>query len=123
MTTTEQELRELDAWIAEHVMGWKARKLNRRDLINHLMPPQSITDGFGKYDADPMFQTNVTGVPNYTTEPAAAMEVLKKCMDMAVVTLFEKAKGGYEVRWQQMSASAETLELAICLFAKKLFTK
>lgn len=61
-------------------------------------------------------------VPNYTTDPAAAMDVLKKIRDEGVVVAIH---GNIlsQIGGKRLEVEAETLELAICLFAKKLFSK
>jgi hypothetical protein len=66
-------------------------------------------------------------VPSYTTDPAAAMGVLKKCAhehkdSICGVSMWE-VEGVWYVSRNRMRVKAETLELAIALFAKKFFTK
>lgn len=98
----EKEMRELDAWIAEHVMGL------------------SMEEQFGNPD-NPIRGTITP--PNYTTNPAAAMLVLEKCLTMAdelEIRLCYDCE--YKVFDWSKAAKAETLPLAICLFAKKLFS-
>ena len=76
---------------------------------------------------------------NPNTDPAAAMEVLKKCIERLendraypACQKYSDLDGFqgwmisalYETRNQRtFSSVAETLELAVCRFAKKLFTK
>lgn len=118
---TTQELRELDAWIAEHVMGWKITKYHCCGEQVERLKPSS-----GDLHAN---------IRNYspTTDPSAAMDVLKKCSQMK----FDVSINHFDAKnlnlliglkeWSVLTigfeAQAETLELAICLFAKKLFTK
>jgi len=114
-TNTPEELRELDAWIAEHVMG----------LVRHpcwythehwegVWRVPDGTKGFNKFRP--------------TTDPAAAMAVLEKCAEVespvSVATCFEAGTWSVFVggHWDE-KRSAETLPLAICLFAKALFSK
>ncbi len=113
---TPTELRELDAWIAEHVMGWKISQAGN-----------SGKNQSGQWKS----------IPIYTTDPAAALEVLKKCYekiwsDNPIITKCQHFKieiwnNGLWVVQQsekiETSIESETLELAICLFAKKLFSK
>lgn len=117
---TDTEKRELDAWIAERVMGWKLDKMiwwSRNDIDK----TQSIA-----WEGD--FRP--------TTDPAATMEVLKRCAEKLEVINSSIALGQQfdelvedRLFWfvsherTKEVTEAETLELAICLFAKKLFTK
>ena len=118
MTTKEQ--RELDAWIAENVMGlkvkWQKTFLQIDPWIIH-----PIKNGYTQEICR-----------QYTLDPAAAMEVLKKCVLRLGDTKFtiEFAASLWFVESYdslndsvEKTARAKTLELAICLFAKKLFTK
>ncbi len=102
---TAQELRELDAFIAEHVMGWKVTL-------------GSFDQQVCKDDKGALAYINF----NPTTDTTAAMEVLKKC---AVRTEVKVRHNGetWEVFGSNSSSpiSSDTLELAICLFSKKLF--
>jgi Phage ABA sandwich domain len=129
MTPTEQ--RELDAWIAEHVMGYRWTKIERRGKTNHLFPSEQ----FRFEPAVDNFNDN-GGAPSFTTDPAAAMEVLKRCADKVTAEFGSLDIDGQGNSWlisAQMrgefaadvehETEAKTLELAICLFAKKLFTK
>ncbi len=142
---TTKELRELDAWIAENVMGWKWFRFRMKktgtaknagkgyDRWQQLVQPNDTWHLQPKWGAihQPQGEGNyleVEGrndVPHYTTDPAAAMEVLKKCQSETTVIIY--ASGA-----QPMSSicdgngileTAETLELAICEFAKALFSK
>lgn len=117
---SDQELRELDAWIAEHVMAYK-RGHPGGCKVEYWQPPPF------KFGVIP-----VDRLPRFTTDQAAAMEVLKKCMEyvdghcqrslvsvrpkeVALVTEF----GAFT----SYTGNADTFELAICLFAQKLFSK
>lgn len=111
----EKELRELDAWIAVHVMRY----------IPVIRPADSTypvlkywIDGAGLEILQPQFSP--------TSDEGSAMQVLKRCREIVSVAL--PAGGSTGVMVQDLDkksryAIAETLELAICLFAKKLFTK
>jgi len=111
---TTQEMRELDAWIAENVFGWQEF---REEEYPYRMLWREGEEGSPVWD-EPDY---------YTTDPAAAMEVLKKCADNLWLSVgFSKQRktflcGG--ILSGENYAEAETLELAICQFAKKLFTK
>lgn len=104
------ELRELDAWIAEYVFG--AKNIEWIDCWAELGCPKKP---FSNHGAD--------SIPEYTTDPAAAMMVLEKCSGrlLGYITIgkFER----FQVMAKKHIAESETLPQAICLFAKKLFEK
>lgn len=118
-----EELRELDAWIAEHVMGF---------TLNSGHPPHWYSS-----DSDRVYFVRLAEDDDAaiywqpTTDPAAAMEVLKKCYDKCGMidtfrTQIKPYRFGVTGKWlpaANYECEAEALELAICLFAKKLFTK
>ena len=102
---TTQELRELDAWIAEHVMGWV---------------PGSMS---GLWKIGPSSFRNF----HPTLLAADAMDVLKKCAEKHAVWV-----GRLEGNWAlSLTDSRElthmtygdTLEIAIAKFARAIFTK
>jgi len=117
MTTTE--LRELDALISEKLMG----------------ATLALDPGFGTGDGDERHTVRFSkeqgwiACPEYTTDPALAMMVLEKCLrkrgqEISIETthLGEPVTGGeFHVATAYDFATAETLPLAICLFAKELF--
>lgn len=114
---TTDEMRELDAWIAENVFGMDIRTLERRYF------------GKKKWDSTIIGKTGHFILPYYTTEPAAAFEVLKKCQLKAGV-LIRQFGDNYSVcatnndgETLHSCFTSTTLELAICMFAKQLFTK
>jgi hypothetical protein len=95
-------IRELDAWIAEHVMGWKWMRFDapaaavnsgkKRDKWCQLVPP------FEKWYQQPQLNgvicnCAIEGMPDWTdlsvfkpsTDPAAAMQVLEKCAENGVL--------------------------------------
>ena len=135
---TDTELRELDAWIAERVMGWKTVKfINQLDNVGHGKP-------VAQFYHHPMegICISVPGQMNRiksflpTTDPAAAMQVLEKCCaklekDGMSVGICKSADGwdvsdvffGVGYLSDTQGDVAETLPLAICQFAKKLFSK
>lgn len=107
---TEKEMRELDAWIAENVFGETVESgaVYSKDFTKDEM-------GFC-----------LTGiaypVPNYTTDPAAAMTVLEKCAEKDPTISIQKCQNG----WRAFSINAhaldcDTLPLAIAKLARKLF--
>ncbi len=106
-TLTEKELRELDA-LMHSICGWTyddSRKCWHKN---------------GYWTAEP---------DRYTTDPAAGMMVLEKCAGLLEGGV--KIKHHKDGKWtiskfedlDPVWSAAETLPLAICLFAKKMFTK
>ena len=151
---TATELRELDAWIAEHVMEYIRTETpdiwTKHDKTLFWIRKESGREKAGVFIGQPYQPHNVEEYSHEwirfapTTEPAAVMEVLKKCGQMEIRgTSFVCAsfsngnnstmstKGHWHVgrldgdgRWVAGEGdNALTLELAICLFAKKLFSK
>ena len=137
MTTKEQ--RELDAWIAENVMGY--RRTDRPDdhttdaatlfwhrpagdtreavLVGCAYSHSTLTKEYGKE----MFSHSWTFYQP-TTDPAAAFDVLKRCVKKADHLEFDQfPNGDFRVFDWNHSERAETLELAVAKFAKQLFTK
>lgn len=111
---TAKELRGLDVWIAEYVMGYRLRESNGR------MEVELPTDEGSKW-------CGLNLIQNYSTDPAAAMEVLKRIIQISKKTVcqgvctegFQVYHGG--AYYIKTVVTAETLELAIALFSKKLF--
>jgi hypothetical protein len=126
---TTQELRELDAWIAEHVMGWK-----KVGLLADFTKGTFICNTSADCLAEDWKKDGRTATWKPTTDSAAAMEVLKMCAEKCCVKMRHQDLGLWCV-WQHQftgemegaldnpEGNATTLELAICLFAKKLFGK
>lgn len=125
MKMNDRELRELDAWVAEHVMGWTDLELYQppSEFMEEQQPP--FFRGMNKMCL--LWQS----IPNCSTDPAAAMQVLEKCTkncskDCKTISVRENGEG-YMVfardSYYREVAEAETLPLAICLFAKQLFSK
>ncbi len=131
---TTEDHNSLNAWIAEHVMG-------RRILSDEWMISQAIAvwkeqpkcrifySGFSAWPSEiPNEPIVKQDFPAYTTSPAAAMEVWKWCAQkespQSIAFCYDAETwhcfvGGY---WDER-VTAPALELAICLFAKKLFGK
>jgi hypothetical protein len=138
---TEQELRELDAWIAEHVMGYKWFLFHHDESLTRqpyflLSQPSTWQVRHGgtlvEQGPKPTEEKDLGSVYKYTTDPAYAMEVLKKCAEKWIVTVeLGKDGSGQSYAWvarlnlgtEDNFKCAPTLELAICLFAKQLFAK
>lgn len=119
MTLTEKELRELDAWIAEHVM-----ELKKSDT-------QVDCDSFKLSGNGDVWirKEMLSPIQKFrpTTNPADAFEVLKRCAIRAEGSIHIAVIGDYfNIACRDTKPNDfmdPTLELAICLFAKKLFTK
>lgn len=104
------ELRELDAWIFENVLGWTPC---REAAFPHRRSFKSGESECLHYD-----------MPEFTTDPAAAMQVLDKCILKAgTVIIGPGENGGFELVSRINGGSATTIPAAICLFAKQLFSK
>lgn len=120
----KDDTRELEAWIAVNLFGWvktdvKCHPSDNRTINGFLYSPNGFNGDLNQSSA----------VPHYTTDPAAAMQVLQKCScettnieidfrdgDTFAVGTYRRAGGIKE-------AEADTLPLAIALFAKALFSK
>jgi len=102
---------ELDKWIAENVMGLVWRGCGCNSWF------------------DPKNKMEISYNLSPTTDPAAAIKVLEKCAEMFPVEIrignYDKGRYfvGTDYDFDMTHGKAETLELAICLFAKKLFGK
>lgn len=138
---TDSEMRELDAWIAEHVFGyrWFAFEGGKGNRFCDLQIPSTFQERHGGIQCDaPLvgYERDIGGVPRYSKEARPAMEVLEKCAqkcdesgDSVDVSFTKQSPLKWDVgrlqlavEWSiELSSSAETLPLAICLFAKKLF--
>lgn len=126
-TPSEKELRELDAWIAEHVMGWRR--------INDIQRLSKSGEFFLHAAEGPFVHERQNYIKKFspTTDPAAAMMVLEKCLSSDNLTMpieidRKRHKGGrFRIETGVISNSIlaieDTLPLAICRFAKQLFEK
>ncbi len=108
---TETEMRELDAWIAEHVIGWSYE----------VTGSDPTEDGYCWFDENRKFPCEL---PHYSTDPAAAMQVLEKCAERSAIMII-KDDGCVvaQINGKRLTADGPTLPLAICQFARKLFEK
>lgn len=104
-----REFRALDAEIAPFVFPH-----SRIEHSTNGVEPEVYVDGYGFFHP--------------TTDPAAAFEVLKKCAEKDAPQSIATCKEGelwkvfYGGRYHE-AQSDTTLELAICRFAKALFSK
>jgi len=119
---TDTKMRELDAWIEENVFGlpvdWEAGR-------------RKHGPGFLWFIKGENGQPNrCEVVKNYCTDPAASFELLKKLAKTNdVLVSFDEQTGDFFVSklqaygTQDFTTGANTLELAIAKFARKLYSK
>lgn len=133
MSNEEKNNRELDAWIAEHVFGWKRWNFDNgfpETRKNYLSKDNEKQDKYRKRGFIRELPL-IDNFPRYTTDASAAMMVLKKCCDEALNQVeISHEFNPWEVRTRAshapgdfIEAHGETLELAIAKFSKQLFTK
>ena len=116
---TKQQMNELDAWIAEHVMKWKC--------VETVYDLRSVRGTFAVSRSGDCYvpvRGNNIEMWHPTQNKAQAMEVLEKCITVENVAMITRS----EVFWVScytgsVSTAGETLPIAICLFAKKLFAR
>ena len=99
----------MDAWIAGHVMDYRLIKCGEAFICS---PSGGIAFTF-----------------HPTTDPAAAMAVLEMCIKDRAVKIEDYGSGPVTIYIEQPDGRAvlitqgDTLPLAICRFARKLFEK
>ncbi len=110
------EFNDLDAWICEHIMGWTKIEPQRKNGPRGL----GLNPKISQYDY----------IPRYCTDQYYAMDVLKKCAEIQQIGLEICTRSGMAEVYTTVDpdgdltkAEAQTLELAICLFAKQLFSQ
>ena len=121
---TPTETRELDAWLM-----WLFPDFEWTDWAKDDPHYWQNTGQFG-------YSTKTAAKFSPTTDHADAMMVLEKCVGKINVTIsevgtvfvvngrdWERLNAGNEIQPEYLTSEAETLPLAICLFAKKLFSK
>lgn len=110
---TDIEMREFDAWIAEHVMGWE--KFNPKH--DWSFDCWEMNNGGG-------MQGTLIYRFQPTTDPAAAMQVLEKCAEKIQndcgVVIYRITKG-WVVESDHCTGMDDALPLAIAKFAHLLF--
>lgn len=110
---SDQERREDDVWIVEHLFGAKWE-------VGNLMLGQRIM-ACGKE------HTPTPNLPHYALDREDAMDVLLKCMENRTIVVASQSPQKHFVSLLKFEGvtfhtEAETFELAVCLFAKKLFS-
>ena len=108
-------MRELDEWIHINIFGWT---LGRE--LKYPNRPAYFLNGVQMLACD---------APRYSADPAA-MLVLKKCAEKLIPNAFViESPIRLDPKWcvgattKSITASGDTLELAICQFARQLFEK
>lgn len=116
---TPTELRELDIWIAENVMGEKTEHTLLQGVDYQFCKYCDLTYGYGPTDLSS--QSKPCAKP-YSSDMTEAWEVAEK-EDMFRNAVLRKNSGGqWEVSRDLITFSrADTAPLAICLAAKKAF--
>lgn len=105
---TDKELRELDAWIAEHVMGLRVacgRASHYTKVLTSLNESKNVEMSYA--------------ISEYTTDRADAMSVLQKLLEKTTHIEIDFEDGVYHI----MEAHEPTLPLVICRAAEQLFSK
>jgi len=125
-----QQTAELDAWIAEHV--FKMKVLKTKTLVcfhdNEARNYDAIYDTREKYCGVWIWGAGDSIRYNPTHNPALAIEVLKKCIDRHMVTLWKTKLSEHDqyVLENKTSNNGNTLEadqdlcIAICKYARQL---
>lgn len=110
---TNEELRKLDADLAEKVMGWKRDK-------GFLLPPDDHQATINHWAAEWDEEGRPHWLPFYSTDISAAWEVVEK---FPAMQLFKYTTGTWVCCWgaegKLFEAEADTAPLAICLVALK----
>lgn len=107
---------ELNRFCAEKVDGFRIRE--RKGRIEIELP---LDDGSTKWCGE-------TFIPNYCGSPSQSQKVLKACiLKLSNTICMGQLDGGFVVfiggqYGRETTCRANTLPLAICLFAQKLFT-
>lgn len=141
MKHTETQLRDLDAWVAEHVMGcnldWHRGGLRdephcacgytKDDKPSGIVMPYPHAEYRGDGRHLGTFGPDPTRLMHYSTDPAAAFQVLEKCAEKLMQETglaIYKTTTGYAICCDDTGdITAQTLPLTICLFAQQLFGK
>lgn len=135
------ETRNVDKWIAEHVMGWQWWRFdNKGDKWCQLVPPEERWPVIKGEWNGVLSKCQIANMKNYTDlslfHPShnrnCALQVLEKCAAKCTVTVEYARNQNGLMQWmvarldgrrkiESDCKCAETLPLAICLFAKSLF--
>lgn len=115
-------LRELDAWIAEHVMKLSAWK-ETPERITCILNPNEFVLSIPNKIVRARLGNNPTSNFQPTIDPTAAMQVIDKCIvELGYVVIGKFPSGLYGVSKPGYAfTEAPTIPRAICLFAQKLY--
>lgn len=123
---SDKEMIELDAWLAEHAMGWRRveewQQSETPEIVSRVESDglTVVNSPWRIKDQGVYFQQWKFFSP--TKNPSDAMEVLKKCCEKRVKIYTQLWSGLWLVAdGEGIIMKAETLELAICLYAQALF--
>ena len=124
-----QERRELEAWLAEHVMGW-----TRCDNAVDLKPGEFIVVREGEEDLVTIVHDGLFGGLAMFWRPTEssgdAMDVLNRCAQHEQVVVEVDTGGKMAWVWAHspekidcvwLETRADTTQTAVCIFARKLF--
>lgn len=127
---TPEQMRELDAWIAEHltkcamVEKISPRRYKARYHLDKI-PGGVGCSGFKSVEDAWNYLTNQ--IPHPSTDKSEAFWVLEKCHEKVGFGIITQSTAtGWSIRFAingQNDVHGDTLPIAICLFAKKLFSK
>jgi hypothetical protein len=118
--------REFDAWIAEHVMGWKRTDtfLSRRS-VGDLVPDANLQSFRLWEGSESEFLLGTRFVPHYTSSIADAWKVVDEMLahnsDEVVVEYGWIGDNAWRCVFGQFDAEADTPALAICKAAYMVF--
>lgn len=115
---TNKELRELNAWLAEHVMQWP-------ECVNPLVAKFPCFIRFGHIVV--YHQSAIKAIEFRPTRDASqAMDILQKCIPVKEPKFWRlEGMNCWRIVWMtgfesDAAVDAPTLEQVICLFAKRL---
>jgi len=127
MTYTPEKLRELDAWIAEHVMGWK--KIGRGKILQEWKDSDGNPHFIGDRPIADQDDCNCwMDMFNPTTDPAASDALDDKILEKLGedgYQIWHDGKNFIMCRRNGLEPQAKHLDKKICraLFAQRLFSK
>lgn len=128
MTLTPEQHAELNAWIAENVIGLVS--IGQDAEMQERWLPKEIHAVIKRISYEELSNHFLYEIPEYATSPADAMEVLEKCAEKVSDAIRYRVnynrpdgKHGFSCFEIPQVVAAETLPLAIVLFAKALFEK
>jgi hypothetical protein len=139
---TDKEKEDLNMWIWTNIFKMREHKFDKTSdgiaIYERMYIPENISPDLPYNELKKHWK--LLNVPEFCTDPSSAMLVLKKCLTKMQMEIVHIARTGEEVEpgakapiqiaghnglWWIWSGgikqTSTTLELAICLFAKKLY--